>query len=128
MTRPWRYAARATRCWCATTRCCCTACWWCGARGRRAPGGGVQSTFNSQPQAVRDRLRVIYTTTKVPPHPVVAHPRVPAAARNKVRQAFLDMGATPAGQALLPAVPIQRIGTASARDYAVSEQLGLQAV
>jgi phosphonate transport system substrate-binding protein len=97
------------------------------AQGLADAGGGVQSTFDSQPQAVRDRLRVIHTTTRVPPHPVVAHPRVPLAVQNKVRQAFLDMGMTPAGQALLAAVPIKRIGVASAEDYAVIEQLDLKA-
>lgn len=97
------------------------------AQGLADAGGGVQATLDSQPQAVRARLRVLHTTAKVPPHPVVAHARVPAAVQRKVRQAFLDMGATPAGQALLAAVPIQRIGIASARDYAVIEQLGLKA-
>lgn len=96
------------------------------AQGLADAGGGVQSTFDSQPQAVRDRLRVIHTTVRVPPHPVVAHPRVPAAVQDRVRQAFLDMGTTPAGQALLAAVPIRRIGPASAWDYVVMEQLGLK--
>jgi len=96
------------------------------AQGLVDAGGGVQSTFDSQPQGVRDRLRMIHTTTRVPPHPVVVHPRVPAAVQAKVRQAFLDMGATPAGQALLAAVPIQRIGPANAGDYAVIDQLGLK--
>jgi phosphonate transport system substrate-binding protein len=97
------------------------------AQGMVDAGGGVQGTLDSQPQAVRDRLRVIHTTVKVPPHPLMAHPRVPLAVQNKVRQAFLDMGATAAGQALLAAVPIRRIGPASAWDYVVLEQFGLKA-
>lgn len=97
------------------------------AQGLADAGGGVRSTFDSQPQALRDRLRVIHTTTKVPPHPVVAHPRVPRVVQDKVRQAFLDMGTTADGRALLAAVPVQRIGPASARDYEVIEQLGLKA-
>jgi phosphonate transport system substrate-binding protein len=97
------------------------------AQGLADAGGGVQTTLDGQPQAVRDRLRVIHATARVPSLPVVAHPRVPLAVQNKVRQAFLDMGATPAGQALLAAVPIQRIGAASAWDYIVIEQLGLKA-
>ncbi len=97
------------------------------AQGLAAAGGGVQATLDSQPTPVRDRLRVIHTTTKVAPHPVAAHPRVPAAVQAKVRQAFLDMGAAPAGQALLANVPIRRIGPASGGDYVGMEQLGLKA-
>ena len=97
------------------------------AQGLADAGGGAQSTFDSQPQTLRDRLRIIHTTAHVPPLPVVAHPRVPLAVQNKVRQAFLDMGETPAGRALLAAVPIRSVGPASARDYVVLEQLGLKA-
>jgi phosphonate transport system substrate-binding protein len=96
------------------------------AQGLVEAGGGAPSTLAGQPESVRKRLRVIHTTTRVPSHPVMAHPRVPIATQNKVRQAFLDMGATRTGQALLARVPIQRIGTASAQDYALVEQLGLE--
>lgn len=96
------------------------------AQGLVDAGGGAQSTFDSQPQALHDRLRIIHTTTQVPSLPVVAHPRVPVAVQNKLRQAFLDMGTTPAGRALLAAVPIRQVGTASAWDYVVIEQLGLK--
>lgn len=94
--------------------------------GRAAAAGGVMATFNSQPATVKDALRIIYETTHVPPHPVVAHPRVPAAVREAVAQALLDMAATPEGQALLAEVPIQKAVRATAEDYHVVHELGLE--
>jgi len=75
------------------------------------------ATLQQQPQQVQDKLRVIYETRRIAPHPIVAHPRVPARDREKLRQAFLDMGATPEGQALLAKVPIRSITIASSEDY-----------
>ena len=89
-------------------------------------GGGVQSTLDGQPQALRDRLRVIYATSRVPAHPLMAHPRVPGEVQASVRRALLDIGRTAAGKALLAEVPMHEIGPASVRDYAVIEQLGLE--
>jgi phosphonate transport system substrate-binding protein len=95
------------------------------AQGLVDAGGGTNSTLSEQPENLRRRLRRIHETVHLPPHPVMAHPRVPAAVQLKVQQAMLDMGGTGAGRALLAAVPIVRIGPASAWDYVVIEQLNL---
>jgi len=87
------------------------------ALGKVDAAGGVMATLQQQPQQVQDKLRVIYETRRIAPHPIVAHPRVPARDREKLRQAFLDMGATPEGQALLAKVPIRSITIASSEDY-----------
>ncbi len=79
------------------------------AKGLAAAGGGVGKTLQEQSGAIRDALRVIYTTRDLQSHPVAAHPRVRKEDREKVRQAFLDMGNTPEGRALLSLVPIQQI-------------------
>lgn len=96
------------------------------ALGQTAAGGGVQKTLDRQPPAVRDQLRVIHTTSPVPPHPLVAHPRVPAPVRETVRAALLALGAEEPGRALLDRVPITRIGPARMEDYAPLAAMGLQ--
>lgn len=88
-------------------------------------GGGVRSTLQSQPPAVRERLRVIYETRPMAPHPVSAHPRVPAEHRERVRQAFLDLGSTPDGAALLAGIPVGRIVSASMEEYRPMLEWGL---
>lgn len=96
------------------------------ALGKAAAAGGVMATLQQQPPGVRDKLKIIYETRRVAPHPVMAHPRVPAADREKLRQAFLDLGASPAGQALLAKVPIQQVVAASASDYKEISGWGLE--
>ena len=96
------------------------------ALGKVAAAGGVSATFEQQPQAIRDKLKIIYETRRVASHPIMAHPRVPAADREKLRRAFLDMGATPEGRALLGKVPIHQIGSASTEDYREISGWGLE--
>ncbi len=55
----------------------------------------------------------------MPSHPVAAHPRVPQEQREKVRQALLDMGNTPAGRDLLSKVPVKQIVPALIDDYRI---------
>jgi phosphonate transport system substrate-binding protein len=93
-----------------------------------AAGGGVHSTLNSQAPAIRDAVRVIYTTTDIPPHPIAAHPRVPAAQRTSVQQALLDLAATPEGASMLAGVPVLRMVATSIEDYKIVETLGLEAL
>jgi len=66
------------------------------------------STFRAQSKEIRDKLRIIHTTRKVPPHPVVAHPRVPSKFQEKVRQAFIDISASEEGEKLLEKIPMQQ--------------------
>jgi phosphonate transport system substrate-binding protein len=92
------------------------------AKGLTEAGGGVEKTLQEQDQTIRNSLRVIYTTRDMPSHPVVAHPRVPQALREKVRQALLDMGNTPEGRALLSRIPVRELIPASMDNY--REMLG----
>lgn len=96
------------------------------ALGKAAAAGGVMATFKQQPQAVQDKLKIIYETRRIAPHPVMAHPRVPAADREKLRQAFLDLGADPAGAALLAKVPINQVVPATLEDYREIARWGLE--
>jgi len=96
-------------------------------QGLTVAGGGVEKTLREQDAAIRDALRVIYTTRNMPSHPVAAHPRVPKTAREKVRQAFLDMGKSVEGRELLSKVPVQEIISTSMDDYRVMSGWGLDA-
>lgn len=95
------------------------------ALGSASAGGGVQKTLDRQPENIRSRLRVIYNTTKVAPHPIAAHPRIPASDVEKIRQAFIEMGATEAGAQLLAKIPMKKLGPASLMDYEPLKSLGL---
>lgn len=94
-------------------------------QGLAAAGGGVQKTLDEQKDLVRDQLRVVHTTRAAPSLPVAAHPRVSAAVREAVREAFLAMAASSEGAALLKEVPLVRPVATSSRDYEPLRELGL---
>jgi phosphonate transport system substrate-binding protein len=96
-------------------------------QGLAAAGGGVEKTLQEQPLAVRDALRVIYTTRSAPSHPITANPRVPQELRDKVRQALLDMWKTPEGRTLLAKVPIREMIPSTIGDYKEMSGWGLDA-
>ncbi|ARE40694.1 Phosphonate ABC transporter phosphate-binding periplasmic component [Rhodovulum sp. P5] len=88
--------------------------------------GGVMATFRKQDPAIGDQLRVLYETTRVPPHPIVVHPRVPHEAAEAFRKAVLDLAETDEGAALLAQVPFRKAIAAGATDYAVLRDLALE--
>ncbi|SMR70841.1 phosphonate transport system substrate-binding protein [Aliiroseovarius halocynthiae] len=90
-----------------------------------AAAGGVMGTFRSQPIEISEQLRVLYKTTRVPPHPIAAHPRVPEDVQKKVTQAFLDLWKTGYGRELLERVPIREVMEASLDDYSELQEMGL---
>lgn len=87
------------------------------ALGQFAAGGGVQKTLQQQAPNLRGKLRVLYRTAQIVPHPFTAHPRVPIQVQQQVRQAFIALGQSTSGRQLLLQVPIQKIGRASMQDY-----------
>lgn len=96
--------------------------------GLASAGGGVEKTLQEQDAAIRDALKVIYTTRDMPSHPIAAHPRVPKADREKVRNALLEMGASKEGHEWLAKVPMQRITVASLDDYIAMRTWGLESL
>lgn len=96
------------------------------ALGRVAAAGGVMATFQQQPQPVRDKLRIVYETRRIAPHPVMVHPRVPMADQERMRQAFIDMGKTPEGKEMLARIPIEQVVPAATADYAEILDWGLE--
>lgn len=93
--------------------------------GEAAAAGGVMSTFQSLDPELKSQLRVLYETTRVPPHPIVVHPRVEPEVRDAIQQAVLAMAATQAGAGLLEKIPIKSAVVASAGDYDVVRDLHL---
>ncbi len=93
--------------------------------GKTAAGGGVQKTLSQQPEKIRDNLRILYKTAAVPPHPLTVHPRVDKSVRDKVRDAFLKLGNSQKGKAMLENIPMKKIGPASIDDYQPLKEMGL---
>ena len=93
--------------------------------GETDAGGGVQKTLSQQPLPVHGSLRVIYKTRDITPHPVAAHSRVPDSVRESVRLALLALGESKKGQALLSAVPINKIGDTNIDEYKQLDEWGL---
>jgi phosphonate transport system substrate-binding protein len=90
-----------------------------------AAGGGVQKTLNQQKPQIRDNLTVIHQTRKVAPHPFASHPRVPPEVVEQVVKAFLKLGQSKDGKAMLAAIPMKQPGRARLADYANLEAMGL---
>ncbi len=96
------------------------------ALGDAPAGGAVNNTLEREPESLRAQLRVMYQTASYAPHPFIAHPRVPAALRDKLTQAFLQLATTEAGQKLLDGIQIPKPVSANyAQDYAPLERLQL---
>lgn len=94
--------------------------------GEADAAGGVMATFNALDPDIRNRLQIIYETTRMPPHPIVVHPRVPADVARKVQKAFLEMSGTPEGREMLSHIPILEAVPAQAADYRALSDLGLE--
>jgi phosphonate transport system substrate-binding protein len=84
------------------------------AAGLFPAGGGVIRTFDAVDPSVRDQLRILWTTDTYTPHALAAHPRVPADAVDRLREAMVSLGGDEAGQAALGDLGFS--GIAPARD------------
>lgn len=87
------------------------------ALGLSAAAGGVMATLQREKPALRSRLRILYETAHVPPHPIAVNPRVPPALRTRLQQAFLKLAATPQGKALFARIPMKRPIATDDADY-----------
>jgi len=80
-------------------------------------GGGVQKTLNQQRKNIKGALKILHRTPKVVPHPLAAHPRVPAEVRKKIKETLLSLGNSIIGRSLLAKIPMKKVGDASMTDY-----------
>ena len=88
-------------------------------------GGGVGKTLKQQKENIRGALKIIYRSPEVSPHPITAHPRVPEIVKNNIKQAFLELGKSDAGKALLSKIPMKQIGDAQLSDYTPLNEFNL---
>lgn len=94
------------------------------AKGLTVAGGGVQKTLDEQPQVIRDRLRVLYTTRDTPSHPLVIHPRVSKEQTQTIIRALQTIAREQ--PALMNAIPMPKPVAASYADYQPLEELHLE--
>jgi phosphonate transport system substrate-binding protein len=88
--------------------------------------GGVEKTLGEQGEAIRQTLKVIYTTRDMPSHPIAVHPRVRKEVYDKFRQGFFELAATPNGKKWLEDVPMTDPVATAIDDYLVMRQWGLE--
>lgn len=95
--------------------------------GAAEAAGGVKSTFDALDEPIRQNLRILYETARVPPHPIAAHPRVPAEVVAAFQQAILDLAATEEGNALLAQIPMRQAVETSPEEYQLLRDMNLEA-
>ena len=96
------------------------------ALGISDASGGIKATFDQQAPDIRDGLRILYETRKVPSHPILAHPRVPEAHRWLLKKAIFDMANTPEGAALLAKIPMIKAIPATQTEFAALKSWKLE--
>ena len=89
-------------------------------------GGGVRATFDKQDLRIVNGLKVFFETSRTAPHPIAAHPRVPPGVRQKLVQAFMELGSSDQGARLLAQIPMRKIGLANLADYEPLRDLKLE--
>lgn len=87
------------------------------SKGLFPAGGGVQRTFNNTSQAVRDSLRVLWTTPGYTPHAIAVKPGTSSATVDALKQAFIGMNTDPEGQALLQTIKFAKLRLAINEDW-----------
>ncbi|MCV6590712.1 MAG: phosphate/phosphite/phosphonate ABC transporter substrate-binding protein [Marinobacterium sp.] len=95
------------------------------ARGYFPAGGGVMRTFNNTDPAVREQLKILWTTHTYTPHAFAAHPSVSPAAVERLRVAMIAMNDDPEGQVLLKSINFKGMQAARNSDWDDVRALGL---
>ena len=96
------------------------------AKGLYPAGGGVVRTLNNVDPAIREQLRVLWTSQGYTPHAIAAHPGVPAAVVEAVSQALLQLESSDAGASMLQAIKIKGFEAATDSDWDDVRSLELQ--
>ena len=87
------------------------------AKGLYPAGGGVIKTLESADPAVRDQLRILWTSPPYTPHPIAAHVRVPQKVIKKLFAAMSTMHIDPQGKILLEGIKFKGIESAESHEY-----------
>ena len=89
-------------------------------------GGGVERTLLHQSDAIKNRLRIIYKTPDIVPHPIAIHPRVSASKRKLIKNGLIQLFNTEKGKKLFQRVPINDLVTTNISDYQQLEKYNLE--
>ena len=95
------------------------------SRGIYEAGGGIQRTYDNMPEAVRNRLRILWKTPTYTSHAFAAHPRVPTTAVEYALAALVALSGDESGQKLLQHLGFNPIGTAQDSDWDDVRELGI---
>jgi len=94
--------------------------------GEAAAGGGIRRTFNKEPQGLRDKLSILYSTPNIASHPLAAHPRVKTSVRKKIIDSLIAMSKDPESKKLLAVIQMSKPVEADyQRDYSGLAKLRL---
>jgi len=86
--------------------------------GEAAAGGGIQRTFNKEPNGLTNKLSILYNTPDIASHPLAAHPRVSASVRKKIIEALIASSKDPESEKLLAAIQMpQPVKADYQKDY-----------
>ncbi|ATP28453.1 phosphate ABC transporter substrate-binding protein [Chromobacterium violaceum] len=87
------------------------------AQGLFAAGGGINRTWQQQPEALRGKLRILWQTPPYTPHAFAAHPRLPAAQKRCLQRELVGLSEQPEGQRLLRQLQLTPLTEAQDSDW-----------
>jgi len=76
--------------------------------GKADAGVSLDVALEDEPGEMRDLIRPVLTTAPHAPHPIAAHPRVPAEVRQRIAAAVLEMARSESDRRLLATVRLSR--------------------
>ena len=89
-------------------------------------GGGVERTLLHQSDAIQNRLRIIYKTPDIVPHPIAIHPRVSDSKRKLIKNGLIKLFNTSKGKKLFQNIPINALVTTNISDYQQLKEYNLE--
>lgn len=97
------------------------------ALGEVAAGGGINNTFEKEPQDIQEQLRVLYITPKYAPHPLAAHPRVSKKIREQISTTLISLANASENKEVFKGIQMSKPIIANyAKDYQLIEKLKLE--
>jgi phosphonate transport system substrate-binding protein len=89
-------------------------------------GGGETRTFGTLDPAMKDQLRILWTSDPLPPFPFISHPRISKSEVAKVQKAMEQMSRDPEGMELLKVHKFKGIERSKDADYDVVRKMNLK--
>lgn len=71
-------------------------------------GGGVNNTLDNEVAEVRQQLRVLFETSAYTPHPVVTHPSISTAVRDRFLKSMMNLTQDEAGRKILEGINLEK--------------------